>query len=854
MLGYGHRKDITFHEVFESIQACSDAGVGDVADYLKRVSCFTVDMFKFTEKEIRHIPSWYMNLLSKHLPGRIYDEFSFHLEEQNWHVLEDILIAYIKHGDISFPGALDLISCFYSYGVVEGLKERSSRDSSLHSILQEIVGYYGAEPPKPRDSVSSSNIDKEEIKIPFGSYTPEYLSDLIERIRKEYRYSDAGYLSQWIEHWVGLGEGRRVIAAYECFFKDDEDLPYLSGLNESIDAVYKASKKLQGKKRAYTWALRSIRANSYWSRYTGSKADEMICYYAQEYKDRWEELLSDSTHGEHLQLRGDEWSIVPTSKLVVYLIAVDQNDLAADITDVIVGGLERDIECLPIRESYWLDGTKSTEVWAFSFLLKFYQWPDKAVKKKAALKIARIIESDEKGLCRKEFIEFIKSLPNEISVVEYLSILQLVGKNPFDSEYLIKAVPFHSLALKYLFEDLGFSYDDKNLVNSCLDNSTCIGTSERLRKSLNGLPGYISMWIKTLGDKVGADLLGHMSTELEYINDRKSYYYFNPHDFSGDMFWRQDQLLCSFSSATESAVMSAYVRTLLYATKNYSIDKGEELHLVQRVFPLSDLINGVEPMSRPALWPDKAEIKQNEKLPTERKFQKILDKLACSDDVVLGGSGPVVHQIGGINVDLKVFAVSVADGCKLNASEKFTAVENHQNPIITGVSPLSICLHEEIASRFELDKAARGLFSPQISLGIGNPEIDVDADGLHFMEGDFEVATWSFWYQDWYPARYYDLGPSLGVATVASPNLRLILDSEDENFFLVGRFSVINKSGFSSDNVNTEYFYFESKLKPGQFEAVDRDSVLPTVCEYMKNYIEGNRLPRGKRFQNFLKI
>ena len=429
---------------------------------------------------------------------------------------------------------------------------------------------------------------------------------------------------------VAFGEGRRVIAAYENFFKDDEDLPYLSGLKESIDTVYKASKKLQGKKRAYVWALRSIRANSYWSRYTGSKADEMICYYAQEYKDRWEELLSDSTHGEHLQLRGDEWSIVPTSKLVMYLIAVDQNNLAADVTDVIVRGLERDIEHLPIRESYWLEETKSTEVWAFSFLLKFYQWPDKAVKKKTALKIAHIIQNDEKGLCRKEFIECIKSLPNEISVVDYLSILQLVENNPFDDEDLIQAVPFHSLGLKYLFENLGFNYDDQNLANSYLDRSTCIGISERLKKSLNGLPGVISLWIRTLGDKIGTDLLGHMSAELEYINSRESYFYFDPYNFSGDMFWQRDHLLCSFSSATETAVMSAYVRTLLYAATNYSIDKGEVLHLVQQTYPLTELLNCVGPASRPALWPDKSEIKQNEKFPSERNLQKILDKLACS--------------------------------------------------------------------------------------------------------------------------------------------------------------------------------------------------------------------------------
>jgi hypothetical protein len=577
----------------------------------------------------------------------------------------------------------------------------------------------------------------------------------------------------------------------------------------------------------------------------------MIRYYAEEYKNKWEELLSDSTHGEHLQLRGDEWSIVPTSKLVMYLIAADQNNLAADVTDVIVRGLERDIEHLPIRESYWLEETKSTEVWAFSFLLKFYQWPDKAVKKKTALKIAHIIESDEKGLCRKEFIECIKSLPNEISVVEYLSILQLVEKNPFDYESLIQAIPFHSLALEYLFEDLGFNYDEKNLANSYLDRSTYIGISERLKKSLNGLPGIILLRIRALGDKIGTDLVGHMSAELEYVHSRESYCYFDPYNFSGDMFWQHDHLLCSFSSATESAVMSAYIRTILYATTNFSIDENEERHLIEQVFPFNNLIASVEPTSKPIYWPNKLEIKQNEKIPSERTLQKILDKLACSDNVILGGSGPVVHQIGGINVDLEVYAVRVVDGCELNASGKFMAVKDDENPMITGVSSLSVCMHTEIASRFELDKAARGLYSPQISLGMGVPNMNSDEDALVFKEGSFQIATWSFWYQDWYPARYYDLGPSLGVATIASPNLSLLLD--EECFSLVGRFSVLNKSGYSSDNTDTEYFYFESRLKPGQLETVDRNNVLPSVCEYMKNYIEGNRLPRGKRFQSFLK-
>lgn len=211
-----------------------------------------------------------------------------------------------------------------------------------------------------------------------------------------------------------------------------------------------------------------------------------------------------------------------------------------------------------------------------------------------------------------------------------------------------------------------------------------------------------------------------------------------------------------------------------------------------------------------------------------------------------------MHQVECINVDLEVFTISTAEDCELNASEKFSAIENNQNPTFTGVYPLSKCLHEKIASRFEVDKAVRGLYVPQLSLGMGSPNIDSSVDGLSFKEGASEVAKWCFWYQDWYPARYYGLGPSLGVATIASPEFKSILEDANEKISLVGRFSVVNKSGYRSDSNGIDYFYLESKLKPRQLEEVNNNGASPAVTEYMKTYMVGNRLPRGKMFRNVL--
>ena len=114
-----------------------------------------------------------------------------------------------------------------------------------------------------------------------------------------------------------------------------------------------------------------------------------------------------------------------------------------------------------------------------------------------------------------------------------------------------------------------------------------------------------------------------------------------------------------------------------------------------------------------------------------------------------------------------------------------------------------------------------------------------------------ELAKWVYWYQNWYPARYSNLGPALGVATTVSPAIWSILTCENECFSLVGRFSVLNKSGYSSGDQVVKYFYFESDIKPGELDTLNREIVLPSVSEYMKNYVKGNQLPRGRKFVKY---
>jgi len=96
----------------------------------------------------------------------------------------------------------------------------------------------------------------------------------------------------------------------------DEEHSCSTRLGRCLHTVFLLSKKLHGTKKAYTWAVRDIRVNNHWGRWSGSRSEECLHKYASIYKSKWKTFLIDTTKGELIKLRGNEWIVVPTSQFV----------------------------------------------------------------------------------------------------------------------------------------------------------------------------------------------------------------------------------------------------------------------------------------------------------------------------------------------------------------------------------------------------------------------------------------------------------------------------------------------------------------------------------------------------------
>lgn len=290
VLGYGWRKDTTFSELFDAIQYCSDYGVGNIPEWLRRVAPFVNDVFDFSEREIRHIPVWNLRLIAQYAPERLVDEFDYHLQNQNWGILPDVLENFVAHCDLTCEADFALIRCLSLSECISALEKRAETDPRFVPLLDEKLKFLGGRPPEKRESYSTPVAEK-VIDIELSKYPPEDLNALYRELKEERDVFDAGeFLRLWIGHWEGEGRGLQIISEFDKFWDSHREFPY--SMRKVIGEIFSLSQKLQGARAAYRWAVRDIRTNNHWSRWSGSRSMEVLKKYAQVYSSEWKRLLT----------------------------------------------------------------------------------------------------------------------------------------------------------------------------------------------------------------------------------------------------------------------------------------------------------------------------------------------------------------------------------------------------------------------------------------------------------------------------------------------------------------------------------------------------------------------------------
>lgn len=785
ILGYGHRKDTTFSELFEAVEACSEEGVGDIKSWLSDISIFTVDMFEFTEREIRHIPSIFIDLVARHYPEKLVDEFSYHLENQNWSIALNVMEKFIVHFEIISDADKALVNAQTSYQCLNLLKEKAKNHPEYLEIYQNQLTLLGGGPPLPRDNKSSSNsnsIDADKILIEVKDYPPCKINELYSALKSSNLSESDSFFIKWFDYWISIGKGMEILSSYDEMWKKEQEIPYF--FRGSLSHVFSLSLKLQGARKAYIWAVRTIQLNSDWSRYTGSSSEARILEYGKIYKKDWKKFLTDTLSSSEMRLRGDEWLMVPTAQLVKFLFAVGEKNLACDVTEVMLSSFLEEIKHLNLSPSYWIgEPIKKSEI-SSKLLLLYSKWPDHLARLKTSSEIAMLLDNDKEF--QPLYLNHLKTLSFESDIVDLLNVLKLTKRKHFSDKEISSSIQYPSILSDMILKSLDYEYtENKDFITEInIDELIDFGKFEDTKKY--GIPLVYFIEIKELGDELGFDLYKYMAITWEEITKRKALHYFNPHYYGNDIYYPQDRITCSFSSDVEATVLSAYLISLNFAYKNLGLDKRRLIYLANLVIPKSDFLKDLSASSKPTGWPILSEIDDSTPIPNVKILQEYLQNIIKTNSTLIRANGPVFHEPSNLCLDLELIVIHSDLEITKNAEYIYQNLKSKNSQ----VNVLAIPIYDlRVIGRWEKNYMSRGYYVPSFSFFSGNS-----------IKPKESFSEWGYWVQNWYPKSYYELGPALGTFMNISSEAWQYLLANGGSFYMLGKLTILDKRRYGSDS------------------------------------------------------
>lgn len=798
ILGYGHRKDITLHEVFEAIEECSNSNCPQVPDWLRRVTTFTTDVFDFSEREIMHIPGWFTKLLAKHNPERLVDEFDYHLSEENWHRTHIILENIVKTFPLSTQSEHSFLRCMTTFNALTALKERIKGNATLEKIYQEQCKILGGMPPPPRER---SSIENEETPVypDVATIQPNNLDEFKSTLHSvSYSFREQ-FIADWIAHWVDQDQGTTILNSFNAYYKQGNSD---HELDRCLHEIFLLSNKIEGKTKAYIWAVRDIKLNNCWSRYSHPHAEESLRQYGSTYKNKWENILRDTMSPGSSRLQRDETVIVPSTKLVTYLVAADQVDLAVEITEVMISSLEGDIAHLPLTELYWYEQPISLEAIPLHLIYLHYKWPDRYARLQAAKQIMTLLQDENNTEFRSLYLQYLSKQQYEVDIVDYLSILSLLEKSPFNKEEIIKNIHFPSLVSDEILLNLGYMDEERDDLTALYSGFSDELTPNRAKydRYANGLAlRYITV-IEELEKEHKVPLVKHLLLEWEQIQERHSCYIFNPYNFCGDQFYPQDKISCSFSWAAEASILSAYSRTLAYAIDQHSIPAEVALMHAAEVLPFGSIGINLSPSDPPANWPRLDDLMKDDPLPGQDELEQYLSHIANSDEILLHANGPVLRNHAGVCLDLRVILVYLRDTEIDNPQSIFDSINQVRNTK-EGIFPLANWTWSSSFGRWEIDWLSRGYFRPTYGVGdLPIKSVTQNESSVEYFGGTVCNGVWRYWVDQWYPVHRRDIGNSFGTyMTVSKDFFSTLKKYTGSSFYLIAEMTCIDRREYGHD-------------------------------------------------------
>lgn len=353
-LGYAQRKDPALSDVMDALEYLVPAAPDDARRLLAEIAPQVHNVLAFTDgKGTRHVPHQADRLLAMLNREALVAKYREHTEAGEWYHAENSLEAYVT----TVPGDSTMVRAILRTGLhagaVDALKEVADGGTSLATeLLGEAVRHNGADIGRISEDRGGST--KTEWK-PFPSDVKSYGVDEIDRLIEDLRghYGIRGdILREWFAHWVGQGQGSRLIQELEPRLLSDAVRGH--DLSELLEPAFDVKLKLAGRPAAFPYIVQAQIFRGGWLGPMMEETEESqarLRLVVRHYKRRCDEFFAKSSVS-WLDLPRRKL-VVPSDIMVFFLVLQGRTAEAVQFAEAMVQGVQDDTRTLRLSAPMW---------------------------------------------------------------------------------------------------------------------------------------------------------------------------------------------------------------------------------------------------------------------------------------------------------------------------------------------------------------------------------------------------------------------------------------------------------------------------------------------------------------------
>ncbi len=589
LVSFGAHRDYSLHWASDMTQAIADVDTascnGILAAVAPAVNCV---MDITTGKDMSDVADDFVAGLTVVAPEKLPAYFVWNLERENFSECELALSAILKTAPVD-SGYKALAAGVAEDELLGIVCDRRQKDDELTGVVTRLRARFRvrqAESGDPGEETSSTPSDPQDM----ASHPPERLEEYL-KVFPERSKSDA--LGIWLDHWL------KALPAVDLLKQLDAVDPEMR-LVQPIERAGLA-RQAYGKSGCFDYLLKAHEKAGGWNHWS-SRLEDVCPIWRQIHEacpQRWFDFFQGSVGVRgHLGNLALPYSPNP-DRIVRYLRAVGQDDLAVRAAVAYVGALKELLEPLELEPVEWLKRENDL----LDVLMARLTWPSVQVRERTMSALADVIRGEtsreQHGHIRHRLLEWISTQPIELYAA--FGVLTLVKAGDVQAEEIKRALRRPSLLATLLLREIDASVEDEVFE---MHSGTTIGDAVRFAAAFDRHRARLdcSRGAAMIQERFGIDLLPQWRCEFEkLLGQLPAPPAWSLHGYFGR---RDYEHVSIFDTRGEDVCQSAFLRALAWAVRVRSLPRAiADLHAA-KTSPLDLGLWSVEPAPRPQWWPE----------------------------------------------------------------------------------------------------------------------------------------------------------------------------------------------------------------------------------------------------------